>query len=163
MIQKVGIGRNSSSSSEEVEMEEEADSSGDMMDINQMIHTIAGPHTQNMKDMMEQGGSQQGKGQPVSNLMPEEKAERLIQEAEKSKGQIFANTGNYKKFDVVAAKEMIHSVLVDEEYSSVGSHLDEATVNKIKRGEYVDFAKLLPRDRLSIEEDNHLQPIFKDG
>ena len=58
---------------------------------------------------------------------------------------------------------MIHSVLVDEEYSVVGGHLDESLINKIKRGEYVDFGKLLPKDRIAVEEDNRLQPIFKEG
>ena len=53
-------------------------------------------------------------------------------------------------------------MLVDEEYSAIGSHLDESLTEKIKSGAYVDFSKLLPRDRLTIEEDNRLQPYVKD-
>ena len=31
------------------------------------------------------------------------------------------------------------------------------------RGEYVNFANILPRDKIAMEEDNRIQPIFKDG
>ena len=54
-------------------------------------------------------------------------------------------------------------MLVNEEYLAIGSHLDENTIEKIKSGTYIDFAKLFPRDRLAIEEDNRLQPIVKYG
>ena len=66
-------------------------------------------------------------------------------------------------FNVEHAHDMIHSVLVDEEHSAVGGHLDDNIIAKIRQGEYVDFVKLLPRDRIAIEEDNRIQPIFKDG
>ena len=93
-------------------------------------------------------------------LTPEEKVEKLIKEAEKSRGQIFHTPGKVT-FDVNLARNMIHSVLVDEEYMSVGGHLDQGMIQKIQKGEYVDFTKLLPKDRVAVEEDNRLQAIYK--
>ena len=93
----------------------------------------------------------------------EERAEKLIRDAEVAKGKIFTTTGN-NQFHVDSAREMIHSVLVDEDYCTVRSHLDDVIIGKVKRGEYVNFAKLLPQDKLAIEEDiNKLQRYFKDG
>ena len=45
----------------------------------------------------------------------------------------------------------VHSAMVDEDYLVVAGYVDENTARKIKLGEYVDFSKLLPRDRV-IEE-----------
>ena len=108
-----------------------------------------------------------------ASMSPEEKAEKLIREAELVKGDMFAMTGKQEKFDQVNkteqfrtdfVRDMIHSVLVDEEYSAIGSHLDESVIKKIKRGEYVDFSKLLVKDRsATIDDESKLQPVYKDG
>ena len=101
-------------------------------------------------------------------MTPEEKVDKLICEAEAAKGQVYGMTGrigikNNQPYQFSFNKERIHSMLVDEEYSVIGSHLDDMTIEKIKAGQYVDFAKLLPRDKLAIEEDNRLQLVVKDG
>ena len=35
----------------------------------------------------------------------------------------------------------------------VGAHIEDGLVQKIEKGEYVDFGKLIPRDRVAAEED----------
>ena len=45
----------------------------------------------------------------------------------------------------------MHSVVVDEEFSMVASHVGEAIKKKIVDSDYVDFVKLLPRDDLGME------------
>ena len=40
-------------------------------------------------------------------------------------------------------------------------HVDDSIQDKIKNGEYVDFAKLLPRDR--YVDNNQLELIYKGG
>ena len=97
---------------------------------------------------MPQPGMSKGK----DNWTDKERVEKAVKDAEASRGQIFTTTG--KPINVDFARDMIHSVLVDEEYSSIGTHLDENIINKIRRGEYANFSKLLPRDRLAIEEDS---------
>ena len=45
----------------------------------------------------------------------------------------------------------------------VGAHIEESTYNKIVKGEYVDFGKLLPRDRALAEEDGRMQLVIRGG
>ena len=52
---------------------------------------------------------------------------------------------------------------MDEDYLVVGSHVDEATRSKIKNSEYIDFSKLLPKDRVLAEEDGRMELIVKNG
>ena len=49
--------------------------------------------------------------------------------------------------------DLVHSVFVDEEYSAITLHIDKAFKKKIILGEYVDLAKLLPREKLVTLED----------
>ena len=53
--------------------------------------------------------------------------------------------------------------MVDEGYMVVGSHIDEVTFRKIERGEYVDFGKLIPRDKVLMEDDGRMEMIVKGG
>ena len=52
---------------------------------------------------------------------------------------------------------------IDQDYLSVGSHVDQVTQEKIKRGEYVDFSKLLPKDKVVVEEDSRLELVIRNG
>ena len=53
-----------------------------------------------------------------------------------------------------------YSTTVDENYLVIGSHVDAAMQEKIKRGEYIDFAKLIPRDR-PVHDDHRLELVSK--
>ena len=108
---------------------------------------------------------------------PEEKACCMIQEAENSKARIFATPGKNTGCTFNVDDEMLQSrgisgngnmmgtptAIVDEGYIVVGAHVDEATISKIKKGEYVDFGRLIPRDRVIAEEDGRMEMIVKDG
>ena len=54
---------------------------------------------------------------------------------------------------------VVHSALLDEDYLLVGNYINEITKKKIANGEYVDFAKLMPR--ISSEEDQHMEIVNK--
>ena len=58
---------------------------------------------------------------------------------------------------------MLHSVVVDEEYAIVGAHIDENLKRKIISGDYVDFARLIPRDSVSMEADKRLEIVSRNG
>ena len=45
----------------------------------------------------------------------------------------------------------------------VGSHVDQSTVDKIQRGEFVDFGKLIPQDRVLTQEDQRLEMVIREG
>ena len=45
----------------------------------------------------------------------------------------------------------------------VGAHIDQTTQQKIVDGEYIDFSKLIPRDKIVTEEDVRMELMLKDG
>ena len=60
--------------------------------------------------------------------------------------------------------ELLHSVIVDEDFAIIGSQVDDITKRKIWDGGYVDFARLILRDRLhSIEDERRMEFIMRDG
>ena len=66
-------------------------------------------------------------------MTPEERADRLVHEAEAAKAKTYVTPGkNDKQF---------HSVMVDDDYLLVAAHVDNATLTKIINSEYVDFSK----------------------
>ena len=89
-------------------------------------------------------------------LDAKEKARKMIQQAEVAKAKMFQVPGNVNN-------QLVHSVLVDEEYAIVGSHLEESLRRKIVCHEYMDFSRLLPRDRIVREADKRLEIVHKDG
>ena len=65
----------------------------------------------------------------------------------------------FAQFDTAKAS---HSALVDEDYLLVGNYVDEGICKKIGGGgEYVDFAKLMLKDKLTSEDDHHMEFINK--
>ena len=56
-----------------------------------------------------------------------------------------------------------HSALVDENYIIVGVHLDKGIIERIINCQYVDFARLLPRDKITVEEDHRMELVNKGG
>ena len=67
----------------------------------------------------------------------------MIREAENARARIYDVQGN-----VNTETSGFHPYLtsLDEDYLMVGNHVDNLIRHKIKNGEYVDFAKLMPRD-----------------
>ena len=65
-----------------------------------------------------------------------------------------------KHFEIDIENEFVHSSMVDESYQLIGSHLDEITQQKIVSGEYVDFARLIPKDNVLTVEDNRYEMIM---
>ena len=51
---------------------------------------------------------------------------------------------------------------MDQDYLVIGAHIDEATQDKIGKGLYVNFGKLLPKDRI-LTDENKLELVIKDG
>ena len=81
-------------------------------------------------------------------------ADKMIREAEASRAKIFKTPGNESNY--------IHTSLVDDNYMVIGAHVDLLTQDKIKKGEYVDFSKLLPKDR-SYGEDQQMELVNRGG
>ena len=98
----------------------------------------------------------------------ERRAEDLIREAEASKARMADVPGKHgrgiSKLNTLPINdEFVHSMLVDQNFLMVAAHVDEGLHRKIIMGEYVDFAKLLPRDKVTVEEDHHMELVNCDG
>ena len=87
---------------------------------------------------------------------PEEHANKVIQDAERAKAKIFPPTGK-------PSNEFAFIAKMDQNYLIVGNHVDEVTQQKIWKSEYIDFGKLLPKDKILAEEENRLELIVKGG
>ena len=94
----------------------------------------------------------------------DQRAENMIREAEAAKAKMLDVTGmlphSHPHFENM--QFATNTTLMDESFLMVASHIDETLRRKIENGEYVDFAKLLPRER---GEDNQgmLQLINQNG
>ena len=64
---------------------------------------------------------------------------------------------------IFSVSDMFHSVLVDEKYTLAGAHLDSLTKKKIREGDYVDFARLVPRDRVLTQQDERIELVNVNG
>ena len=99
---------------------------------------------------------------------PQETADDVIRRAEAGKIRMLPTPGNYQnpiqgefgRFNGGTANQ--HSSVVDENYIVVGSHIDPSLRDKIKRGEYVDFSRLLPKEK-SHTDESRLELIHKGG
>ena len=86
---------------------------------------------------------------------PNERANEILRQAEVSKALLLPTPGNILQqidksvqpgIQAWGMSAMQHSSLVDEQYTVIGLHVDPGLQDKIKKLEYVDFARLLPRN-----------------
>ena len=105
---------------------------------------------------------QRSGGRCEMEMTPEQRAEQLIREAEASRARIHEVQGRRIQ-DLDLACDYVHSAMVDESYFLIGANLDATMVRKIQNGEYVDFARLIQRDRVQSEEDTRLEMVNRDG
>ena len=96
---------------------------------------------------------------------PAQKADKLIRDAEMVKARILDAPGKYAMNNRVLDmnSDFVHSAMVDESFLLVASHIDQNTYEKIVSGDFVDFARLIPKDKVLLEEDNKMQLVNKDG
>ena len=102
-------------------------------------------------------------------------AEQMIRNAKTLRAQILATPANtHIAFSngmnvAVTSKcrlemnNFLHSAMVDEEYLAIRVHVKESLQKKILANEYIDFARLLPRDKLGMEEDNCMEMVKRGG
>ena len=97
------------------------------------------------------------------DLEADRHADDLIKEAERAKAKMYEVPGKKPHKFISKTHAFIHSALVDQNYLTVAAHVNKPLKEKIQNFEYVDFSKLLPRDKLAEEEDDRLVWINKGG
>ena len=96
----------------------------------------------------------------------EYRGDETIREVEASKVCLL-NTpgksyGNLLPINTVNNLERIQTTSVDENYMMLG-FIEESLFDKIIKHEYVDFARLIPKDKLLMEEDNRMELVSRGG
>ena len=74
-----------------------------------------------------------------------DQAADMVKDAEATKIRMIRTPGKSptNRLDISAVH---HSMVVDENYQLIGGHIDLQLQEKIRQGDYVDFARLLPRE-----------------
>ena len=85
----------------------------------------------------------------------EERATQRNRDADKGKAKIFDVPGKVDNTDCIST--------MDQDFMILAAHIDDVLTKKIMLGEYVNFSKLIQKDRISLEEDNRLELVNKGG
>ena len=148
--------QNNSSSSED-----RIDTSDEFMDVDINERFIADCEAEARR----RSGSREPQGEargPPHGDDGRAKAHDAIRRAEAGQANIYSMPGNVESNNKLSCK----ATDVDDNYIMIGarSSVDAAIQEKIKLGQYVDFSRLLPRDRVthSIDE-GRMELIHKDG
>ena len=94
---------------------------------------------------------------------PFDRGGEMIKEAEIAKKKPVLTTGKGNDIPGVSGLLPACSVNFDEEYMVIGSHVDNALQEKIINFEYVDFAKLIPKDRVTKADDHRFELVVRGG
>ena len=146
--------RNSSSSEERIDTSDEMMEVDDL-DINECF--IADCQAEANRGRLYQDAPDEREPNP---------AEELIRKAEAAKAKIYTLPGNENQMTNYVSQggqpESDKVMDVDQNYIMVGAHIDANLQERIKLGEYVDFARLLPRDRGTTDE-HKMELVYKGG
>ena len=161
-----------SSSSEECESNESKGLDSSEENIESMIHNFVGSqrlaldeierkqHLEQMDRRCDGHGRNHDDSQVDRNQMlrrVEEGADDWARTAERSKARIFEVSGNVPHIPDLCTSS------IDEDFMLLAVHIDENLAQKIAQGEYVNFAKLIQKDKLAMEEDNRLELVNRGG
>ena len=165
-IKKVNHGKRVSSSSEEGDSSDirETDTS-DKGDINDAINTFVGQHRleldererdrrryeeRHRPDFRRREGTDHNRHQRQA----EENAAHRLKRAERGKEHIHEVSGKEKELCINE---------IDQDFMILAAHVDEVTAKKIAIGEYINFSRLIPKDKITLEEDHRLEMVQKGG
>ena len=91
----------------------------------------------------------------------DQRAEKLLRDAEQSKARIFDVPGNIFNHSLDASK--LQAAIIDDSYLTMGANIDQGLKQKIQASEYIDLGKLLPRNLVQSSEDHRMEMVNKGG
>ena len=83
----------------------------------------------------------------------------MIREAEQSRARIYSHPGTLN----IVHHTPVTDDKIDDDFLVVALHVEPGMCEKIIRGEYVDFSKLIAKDKVSLEEDHRMEMVNKGG
>ena len=147
--------------------DEQADTSDKLINVtDQFIADCAAEAERRRLLDSKQGGRIDDREDPIVE------AEQRIKDAEASKIRIVATPGNELNVNNLSVDQepqgLIQNVSamvrsVDDNYQMIGAHIDSGIRQKIFRHEYIDFVRLITRDRITKEEDHRMEIVSKGG
>ena len=121
-------------------------------------------------EMAKPKGQDQQHGRDPIPPTPQVRASQMVRDAEKAKERLLKIPGENNalnsesfKHDNCNEGNLLHSVIVDEEYTAIASHVDNALRRRIILGEYVDLVRLLPKDKVQVEEEQRMEIVNRGG
>ena len=103
----------------------------------------------------------------------------MVRDAEASKAWILDYQGNnFEQFNdrsqqlnssqvpvafEINTNQFMCTAMMDEDYLIVAAHVDESLECRVRNGEFIDFARLLLRDRVQIEQDKRVELVNQNG
>ena len=91
-----------------------------------------------------------------------ERADYVVREAEASKARMLQVPGNENSPNL-GINENMSTGMGDLQHHVVANYIEDSLRMRIENGEYVDFARLLPRNRVLLEEDTRMELVNKNG
>ena len=138
---------------ESTSSEEPIDTSDELMEVD-CEKFIADGQEQARRDSASRVKAQE---QPQMQEFP---GDRMIKEVKNARARVFTSKGK-DDVNIVSRQNLSYSAM-DEEYLVIGGHADSALQQKIIDFEYIDFARLILKDRIArIEEYQCFELVVK--
>ena len=100
--------------------------------------------------------------QGTEDLSPDEHANNMVRLSECAKaslyppqGEILNNFNNLNRENKEKGSKNVS--IIDQAYIMVSGQVEQGLQDKIISGQYVDFSKLLPRDRVLLLDDSKME------
>ena len=99
--------------------------------------------------------------QSATGLMPiESRVNEYIRNTEVLKANVLEIQGNPPNSpEIILPNQFMRTAIMDEDYLIVSAHVDKNLECRIHNGDYIDFARLLPCDRVQMQLDNHVELV----
>ena len=73
------------------------------------------------------------------------------------------SSGDNQGLVLFGPNQFMRTAIMDKDYLIVAAHVDEVLERRIRNGEFIDFARLLPRDRVQMQQDERIELINHNG
>ena len=131
--------------------EQEADTSDEAIKVTERFIADCAADVERRRSLDMTGNADGNNGQNQST--------RMLRDAEDAKLHIVATPGK----EINVQYDKLNAQAVDDNYLVIGVHIDQTMKQKIANHKYVDFARLLPKDRITSEDDHRMQLLSRGG
>ena len=115
------------------------------------------------------GGSKDKRFSMDPEQTPEQQADQMVKDAERSRARLLGIPGNndiltpYTGKVAVVDSGVVNGAQIDQDYQMLDMHVDETIEKCIQAFEYVDFSKLVSRNKLVKDDDQRLEIVNHNG